>query len=86
MIDSSATAMFISKRFVERNRILKCPLEDPIGLNNIDGTANRAGGITHFVRLTLTVEDSTRKTEFLVTDLGPKDIILVLPWLKETNP
>ena len=86
MIDSGATAMFISKRFVERNHVLKCPLEDPIGLNNIDGTANRAGGITHFVRLTLTVGDITKETEFLVTDLGPEDLILGLPWLKETNP
>lgn len=86
MIDSGATALFLSKRFVEHNHIYKHPLEHVIALHNIDGTNNKAGGLTHYARLTLTVGDHEEKAEFLITDLGPEDVILGLPWLKRVNP
>ena len=86
MIDSGATALFINRRFVEKHKIFKHPLAHPIGVNNIDGTANKAGRMTHFARLKLTVGQRTELTEFLITDLGPEDIILGLPWLKKVNP
>ena len=86
MIDSGATALFINRRFVEKHKIFKHPLAHPIGVNNIDGTANKAGRMTHFARLKLTVGQRTEPTEFLITDLGPEDIILGLPWLKKVNP
>ena len=86
MIDSGATALFLNKRFVEKNNIYTHPLTRVIALHNIDGTKNKAGSLTHFARLTLTVGGYTEKLEFLVTDLGPEDVILGLPWLKRVNP
>jgi predicted aspartyl protease len=86
MIDSGATALFVSKRFVQRHHIICSPLLNTIALHNIDGSKNKAGSLTHFARLTLTIGSWNESTDFLVTDLGPKDIILGLPWLKKVNP
>jgi hypothetical protein len=86
MINSGATALFVSKRFVQRHHIICSPLPNTIALHNIDGSKNKAGSLTHFARLTLTIGSWNELTNFLVTDLGPKDIILGLPWLKKVNP
>jgi hypothetical protein len=86
MIDSGATALFVSKRFVQRYHVICSPLPNTIALHNIDGSKNKAGSLTHFTRLTLTIGSWNKPTAFLVTDLGPEDIILRLPWLKKVNP
>jgi hypothetical protein len=79
MIDSGATALFVSKRFVQHHQIICSPLPNTIALHNIDGSKNKAGSLTHFARLTLTIGSWNEPTDFLVTDLGPEDIILGLP-------
>jgi predicted aspartyl protease len=86
IIDSGATALFVSKRFVQRHHIICSPLLNTIALHNIDGSKNKAGSLTHFARLTLTIGSWNEPTDFLVTDLSPEDIILGLPWLKKVNP
>ena len=63
MIDSGATALFINRQFVEKHKIFKHPLAHPIGVNNIDGTAKKAGCMTHFARLKLTVDDSAPRKD-----------------------
>ncbi|KAJ3856639.1 hypothetical protein EV368DRAFT_78474 [Lentinula lateritia] len=62
------------------------PLHKPIDMFNIDGTPNRAGRITHFACLALTVDNQERWMDFLITHLGGEDIILGLPWLRKVNP
>jgi hypothetical protein len=86
MIDSGATALFVSKRFMQCHHIICSLLPNTIALHNIDGSKNKAGSLTHFARLTLTIDSWNKPTDFLVTDLGPEDIILGLPWLKKVNP
>jgi hypothetical protein len=86
MIDSGATALFVSKRFVQRHHIICSPLPNTIALHNINGSKNKAESLTHFARLTLTIGSWNKPIDFLVTDLGPEDIILRLPWLKKVNP
>ena len=85
MIDSGATALFIHERFVKQIRMVKRRITQEIGLRNIDGSANQAGKLTHFVRLNLDVGPHSETTEFLVTNLGPENVILGLPWLKQFN-
>ncbi|KIK50136.1 hypothetical protein GYMLUDRAFT_111508, partial [Collybiopsis luxurians FD-317 M1] len=68
------------------HKLRTTPLQQPINIFNIDGTPNRAGQITHFAHLALTVDDQERWTDFLVTNLGGEDIILGLPWLQKINP
>jgi hypothetical protein len=86
MIDSGATTLFVSKCFVQRHYIICSPLPNTIALHNIDGSKNKAGSLTHFARLTLTIGSWNEPTDFLVTNLGPEDIILELLWLKKVNP
>ena len=86
MVDSGATSLFISDKFVARNCMLKEPLERKIVLYNIDETLNKAGTIEDKVSLYLCIGDQERKWDFLDTNLGPEDIILGLPWLRHINP
>jgi hypothetical protein len=86
MVDCDATALFISKRFIERNKVRTHLLPREVPLYNIDGSKNRAGSITRVARLYLLVGNFRQKHEFLVTDLGPKDVVLGLPWLRSVNP
>jgi len=86
MVDSGATAMFISNHFVAKNAMLCKLLERKIVLYNINGTQNKAGTISHKVVLYLKVGNQERKWDFLITDLGPEDVILGLPWLRHVNP
>ena len=86
MVDSGATALFINKQFVKQNNMEMHSLRNPIVLYNIDGSINKAGSLTDFVRLTLTIGSHTDTHDFLVTDLGPENLILGLPWLKKVNP
>jgi hypothetical protein len=86
MIDSGATALFASRHFMQHHHIICSPLLNIIALHNIHGSKNKAGLLTHFAHLTLTISSWNKPTNFFVTDLGPKDIILGLPWLKKVNP
>ena len=86
MVDSGTTSLFISNKFVARNCMLKEPLKRKIVLYNISGTLNKAGTIEDKVSLYLCIGDQERKWDFLVTNLGPEDIILGLPWLRHINP
>jgi hypothetical protein len=86
MIDSGATALFVSKRFMQHQHIIYSPLPNTITLHNIDGSKNKAGLLTHFAHLTLMIGSWNKPTNFLITDLSLEDIILGLPWLKKVNP
>ncbi len=86
MVDCGATALFINRKFVERHKIRTHPLSSEIPLYNIDGSKNRAGEISCAAHLQLTIGESEEWREFLVTDLGPEDVILGLPWLRSVNP
>jgi hypothetical protein len=55
MIDSGATALFVSKHFMQRHHIICSPLPNTIALHNINGSKNKAGLLTYFARLTLTI-------------------------------
>jgi hypothetical protein len=71
MIDSGATALFVSKHFVQRHHIICSLLSNTIALHNINSSKNKAGSLTHFARLTLTIGSWNKPTDFLITDLGP---------------
>ena len=86
MVDSGATSLFIDRKFVNQHKMLLESLEQPITLYNIDESLNEAGSITHKVRLLLNVGQDKEKFDFFVTSLGPKKVILGLPWLRHRNP
>jgi hypothetical protein len=86
MVDLGATSIFISKRFVKKNHVITAPLERPIVLLNIDGSQNKAGTIQQYTDLYLSTGDRETKWKMLVTDTGPEDLVLGLPWLRHANP
>ena len=47
IVDSGARALFINKKYANSQKMWQIPLEHPIQLQNIDGTLNEAGSITH---------------------------------------
>ena len=86
MVDSGATGTFVSYRFIRKNKLQTFTLKNPVPVKNVDGTLNLAGRITQGAWLTTTVNGQTRRIRFLVTALGPEDVILGYPWLRLTNP
>jgi predicted aspartyl protease len=85
MIDSGATSLFINHQFITQHKIPTHRLEKSILLLNINGSKNNNGAVTQFTCLMLTSGRYSEMLEFLVTDLGPEDVILGLPWLKKVG-
>ena len=86
MVDSGATALFMSKNYVVRERLQTFRLRNAIDIFNIDGSSNTAGCIREYVRMLMSVDGYEHSVDFLVTDLGGENIILGLPWLRRVNP
>jgi hypothetical protein len=87
MLDSGATAVFINERFVLQHNILRYPLIRPIALHNINGSINKVGSLTDFACLTMNIGSKyTEKLDFLITDLGPENIILWTAWNLTHSP
>ena len=86
MVDSGATSLFLDQKYADHHKMWQIPLEHPIILYNIDGSLNKAGSITHKVKLQLQIGPDYEEHEFLLTSLGLENIILGLPWLCSRNP
>jgi transposase InsO family protein len=86
LIDCGASGRFLSKKFVERNKLTSRTLSRPIPVYNVDGTLNEGGAITEVVDLILRYEGHTERATFAVTNLGRQDVILGFTWLEEHNP
>ena len=85
LVDSGAGGIFIDRSFALSQGLTCSRLLSPIPVFNVDGTPNQQGFITHCVRRNLTIAGVTQRTRFLVTALGNENIILGLPWLRQTN-
>jgi len=86
LLDSSATGMFIDKKFAEGNGIAMRLLDKPICVYNVDGTLNQGGSITHEVTLMLSHKGHKEKAVFKVCDLGKSTVITGYTWLQKHNP
>lgn len=62
--------------------IKKLALDKPIAAQNIDGSLNKAGTVTHYINVTLEISKRKRNEWLYVTKLGKQKIILGLPWLQ----
>lgn len=56
-------------------------LDTPKKIYNIDNTANKSGSITHFLNLKVQTKGETKDMQFLIVDIGNKDLLLGYPWL-----
>ena len=86
MVDSGASATFLSSHFVERNRVRTEPLPRPISLTNADGSKNSIGMVTRVAPIGLTVGTHQEGIRAIVADLGNEDMIIGVDWLRYHNP
>ena len=86
MVDSGETSLFLDQKYADRHKMWQIPLEHPIILYNIDGSLNKASSITHKVKLQLRIGPDYEEHDYLLTSLGPENVILGLPWLHSRNP
>jgi hypothetical protein len=84
LIDSGAGGQFIDQNFAKRFPIQK--LDQALVAYNVDGTENKRGKITSFVKLSMTINGRTKDIQLLVTGLGKQKVILGFPWLSQENP
>ena len=86
LLDSSATGMFMDKKFAEGNNISMRLLNRPIRVYNVDGTLNHGGSITHEATLMMSHKGHKEKATFEVCDLGKCPLIIGFTWLHKHNP
>jgi hypothetical protein len=86
LLDSGATHNFIDKWAVASLGLGTRALPHPLQVNNVDGTINSVGSITHFCNLWICQGDKNVKLGFYVANLGSDRIILGHPWFKSFNP
>ena len=86
LVDSGATDNFIHPAFAKRLGLTMMPLEKPKRIYNIYNTSNKAGSITHSLKLKVTTKGIKKVMRFLVTDIGNEDILLRYPWLMTFEP
>lgn len=85
-IDSGATGIFISPRFVQEHRLRTEPLPRPIPVFNVDGTPNKEALITRRALLSYKISGEPRFVKAYVASIGKEDIIFGHTWLKLETP
>ena len=86
LVDSGATTNFINKTFVQKNHLVTNQLARPYNVTNADGTPNKAGQISEYVRAYVEI-GSHKTTHYLfVTNLGDKDMMIGYAYLLKHNP
>src|SRR6201747_2406147 len=86
LVDSGASSLFISERFVKDKQVQTKQLRRALPVRNIDGTYNKAGSIKSYAELGLKIGDHEENVAFLISDLGSDDIIIGIDWLRYHNP
>ncbi len=77
---------FLDHRTTKWLGIITQPLEWPIQLTNMDGTANQAGWIERYCDMTIQSGHKRHMIHFYETSLGGDQIIFRYPWLQTFNP
>lgn len=86
LVDSGAYSIFIHERIIKEYGFKKELLPHPYNVFNADNTPNKSGMITHRVMLNLKIGEHESNHSALITNLGTKDIILGMTYLRAHNP
>jgi hypothetical protein len=86
LVDSGATDNFMHPAFARRMGLGLQKLPTPKKTFNIDNTSNKSGMITHFLDLNVRTNGINKEMQFLVMDIGHKEILLGYPWLATFEP
>jgi hypothetical protein len=86
LVDSGATDNFMHPAFAKRMGLGLQKLPNPKKIFNINNTTNKSGMITHFLDLNVCTNGIDKEMQFLVTDIGHKEVLLGYPWLATFEP
>ena len=86
LLDSRATGLFMSKKCAERGGFKLIKLGKLIIMQNVDGTGNSRGSITHEIEVNLYFKGHVERVRMDVCDLEKTEVILGMPWLQVHNP
>ena len=86
LINSGASISCIDWGFVRKQKLPTQHLKTLIQARNADNSVNSKGVIWFTTTLFLNIGGVTRRATLYVMNLGNKNIILGLPWLKDVNP
>ena len=86
IIDCGATGNFIDPGLTALTKFPLQKLEQPIKAYNVDGATNSKGNIIWETHVNLHFPRHRENVCLMVLNLGKKQIILGMPWLKKWNP
>jgi len=86
LLDSSATRLFIDKKFIKEHSFKLEKLDRPIEVKNIDSTSNSGGNITYELECNVFYKGHSKRLRIDVCDLGRTKMILGMLWLAAHNP
>ena len=86
LLNTGAGGMFMHQEYAKKHKIILHKLQWPITPQNVNGTENHAGKITHFTWIQTQINRWKCLEQLLISNIGSSDIIFRLPWFKEYNP
>ncbi|KAF5347540.1 hypothetical protein D9758_014500 [Tetrapyrgos nigripes] len=92
LLDSGAEGVIINNTFAQKHHLNQIPIEKPFLVQNVDGSENVMGWVTHYTIQKLQIYAQDRKSyheetaKFYIMDIGDYDIILGTDWLEHHNP
>ena len=86
LIDSGATDNFISPEIAHCFRLPMHELKKHRLIQNVDGSRNSIGSVTHTITLQVHSDTETHSQRSFVIDLGGDDMLLGYPFLAAVNP
>ena len=85
-INCGANINCIDYNFAKKHKVNLRKLEKPLPVNNIDGTLNKKGQVTHIASFFIKIGGIIHKETFHTMKCGKDNLILGLPWLNRINP
>ena len=86
IIDSGATGSFIDPELVKLAKFPTEKLNRPVKAYNVDGTTHSKGNIIWETSVDLLFPKHRENVKLMILNLGRRQIILGMPWLKKWNP
>ena len=86
LVDLGATTLFINNLVVKNNHLVWNKLASLYKVYNADGTLNKSGKIDKSVRTYVEAGSHRSTQQLLVADLGDKDMIIGMTYLRQHNP
>ena len=84
-IDCGADINCIDYDFAKKHKVNLQKLEKPLPVNNVDGSPNKKGQVTHIASFFIKMGGIIHKETFHTMKCRKDNLILGLPWLNRIN-